>query len=78
MCLRKISMDPYVLVASVEMLYTRVATNIFLKKISKKNSGLCDDCKMAVETNEYWETLGRINLFNDLNDINMKFLKISH
>ena len=35
------------------MLHTRVATNKYLNKIGIRDSGVCDNCKVAVETTEH-------------------------
>ena len=50
--LRKILID-LCLAATFKILYTRVATDKYLNKIGITDSGLCDNCKVAVEKTEH-------------------------
>ena len=45
--------DYYVWQLQFKILHTRVATNKYLNKIGINNSGLCDNCKVAVVTIEH-------------------------
>ena len=50
--LRKILID-FCLAATFKILYTIVATDVYLNKIGITDSGLCDNCKVAVERTEH-------------------------
>ena len=51
--LRNIYINPYVWQLQFKILHTRIATNKYLNKIGIKYSGLCDNCKVAVETTKH-------------------------
>ena len=51
--LRNISIDLYVWQLQFKILHTRVIANKSLNKIAIKDSGLCNNCKVAVVTTEH-------------------------